>query len=140
MPKRDYRSEPVRRLVVLGESNAFGMCASEPRNQWVQVLANLIRDFQDEPVHVFNSSIPANVISTNSPGYGDFGEEARPCALERCLPEDGGPRRSGRTLLEHAVRRAAMERAACQTRIRDILENRQEPRLVVRGGNRGVGP
>ena len=46
--KKDYRSNPVRSLIVIGESNAFGMCASDPRNEWVQVVANLIRDFQDE--------------------------------------------------------------------------------------------
>ncbi len=66
MPKKDYRSEPVRRMVVIGESNAFGMCASDPRNEWVQTVANLIRDFQDEPLHLFNNAIPANVISPRS--------------------------------------------------------------------------
>lgn len=32
MLRRDYRAVPVRRMVVLGESNAFGMNASDPRN------------------------------------------------------------------------------------------------------------
>jgi len=79
---RDYRSEPVRRMVVIGESNAFGMCAIEPRNEWVQTLANLIRDFQGEPLQVFNNAIPANVIGPESPGYGTM-VGTKPSALER---------------------------------------------------------
>ncbi len=33
MLRKDYRSAPVRRIVVLGESNAYGMCASAPENE-----------------------------------------------------------------------------------------------------------
>jgi len=79
---KDYRAEPVRRMIVIGESNAFGMCAIEPRNEWVQTVANLIRDFQDEPLQVFNNSIPANVIGPESPGYGTM-VGTSPSALER---------------------------------------------------------
>ena len=84
MIRTDYRSEPVRRMVVLGESNAYGMSASSPRNEWVQVLGDGIREFQDEPVRVFNNAIPANVISPDAPGY-EPGDEFRtsPSALER---------------------------------------------------------
>ena len=69
MIREDYRSEPARRLVVMGESNAYGMSASSPKNEWVQVLADCIREFQHESLRVFNNSIPANVISPNAPGY-----------------------------------------------------------------------
>jgi len=83
MTRNDLRAEPVRRLVVMGESNAYGMCASEPANEWVQVLANGIRRFQAEPVRVFNNAIPANVVSPDAPGYekGRFG--TWPSAIER---------------------------------------------------------
>jgi lysophospholipase L1-like esterase len=81
--KKDFRSEPVKKLVVIGESNAFGMCASDPRNEWVQTVANLIRDFQDEPLEVLNNAIPANVISTRSPGHASLPEHGKPSALER---------------------------------------------------------
>jgi lysophospholipase L1-like esterase len=81
--KKDYRNRPVKKLVVIGESNAFGMCASDPRNEWVQTVANLIRDFQDEPLHVINNSIPANVISPRSPGHPLLPEYGKPSALER---------------------------------------------------------
>ncbi|MFH1740697.1 MAG: SGNH/GDSL hydrolase family protein [bacterium] len=84
MIRDDYRSEPVRRLVVMGESNAYGMCASSPKNEWVQVLGEYIREFQDEPVRVINNAIPANVISPDAPGYEPGNVYATaPSALER---------------------------------------------------------
>ena len=84
MIRRDRRSTPVRRLVVMGESNAYGMCAGDPANEWVQTLADCLRRFQGEPVQVFNNAIPANVISPDAPGYepGDAYRTA-PSALER---------------------------------------------------------
>lgn len=84
MIRDDYRSKPVSRLVVMGESNAYGMSASAPANEWVQVLGEHIREFQDGPVRVFNNAIPANVMSSDAPGYvaGDMNRTA-PSALER---------------------------------------------------------
>lgn len=83
MIRNDLRADPIRRLVVMGESNAYGMAAGDPANEWVQALANCIRRFQAEPVRVFNNAIPANVISPDAPGYepGRFG--VWPSALER---------------------------------------------------------
>jgi lysophospholipase L1-like esterase len=85
--KEDLRSKPVNRMVVMGESNAFGMCASDPRNEWVQTVANLIRDFQDAPLHVLNNSIPANVISPRSPGHITLPDIGKPSALERYVTD-----------------------------------------------------
>ena len=45
--KKDYRSETVKKLVVIGESNAFGMCAADPRSEWVQTVANPTTTFID---------------------------------------------------------------------------------------------
>lgn len=67
--RRDYRAAPVRRLVVAGESNAYGMCATDPRNEWVQVVAGGIRTHQDGYLEVRNNAIPANVVSPDAPGY-----------------------------------------------------------------------
>ena len=67
--KKDLRSQPVNRMVVMGESNAYGMSAIDPRNEWVQTVANSIRNFQSEPLRVFNNAIPSNVISPDAPGY-----------------------------------------------------------------------
>jgi hypothetical protein len=83
MTDKDYRKKPVRKMVLLGESNAFGMCASDPRNEWAQTVANLIRDFQDEALIFLNNAIPANVISPRSPGYSSLPEYALPTAIER---------------------------------------------------------
>jgi lysophospholipase L1-like esterase len=84
MIREDYRSEPVRRMVVMGESNAYGMNASCPRNEWVQVLGDGIREFQEEPVRVFNNAIHSNVISPDAPGYDATSNPGTaPSALER---------------------------------------------------------
>jgi len=80
----DMRSDPVKRMVVMGESNAYGMNALDPANEWVQIIAGLIRKFQDAPLRVFNNAIPANVISPDAPGYDpkDINATA-PSAIER---------------------------------------------------------
>jgi hypothetical protein len=68
----------------MGESNAYGMSAGDPNNEWVQSLANLIRRFQDSPLRIFNNAIPANVISPAAPGYNPkdvYG--TAPSAIER---------------------------------------------------------
>jgi hypothetical protein len=85
--KKDFRSEPVRRLVLLGESNGFGMCAGDPRNEWPQALGNLIRDFQDEPLTVLNNSVPGCVISPRSPGHPGLPPGSLPSAMERFREE-----------------------------------------------------
>lgn len=82
--RKDIRSKSIQRLVVMGESNAYGMSAGDPNNEWVQSLAGLIRRFQDSPLRVFNNSIPANVISPAAPGYDPkwfYG--TAPTAIER---------------------------------------------------------
>lgn len=82
--RKDVRSKPIRRLVVMGESNAYGMSAGDSSNGWVQCLAGLIRRYQDTPLRVFNNSIPANVISPAAPGYDPkdvYG--TAPSAIER---------------------------------------------------------
>jgi lysophospholipase L1-like esterase len=89
--KKDYRSDPVRKLLLLGESNGFGMCAGDPRNEWIQTLAGLIRDFQDEPLFARNNSIPGSVIGPSSPGYRFLPDGALPSALERYEREIVGP-------------------------------------------------
>jgi lysophospholipase L1-like esterase len=71
---------PFRRMVVLGESNAYGMCASRPEHEWNQVLARLLRRFQDGELIVHNRALPSGVISPRSPGYY---MSAKPSLMER---------------------------------------------------------
>ena len=56
-------SGPFRRMVVLGDSIAYGMCAYRPENEWNQVAAGWLRRFQDVDLQVSNRGLPAEVIS-----------------------------------------------------------------------------
>ena len=67
-------------MVVLGDSIAYGMCAGQPENEWAQVVADLLRRFQDADLEVFNRGLPAAVISPRCPGYE---ESAKPSLIER---------------------------------------------------------
>ncbi len=82
--RNDYRSSPIRRMVVMGESNAFGMNAVCADHEWVQTLGRLIRETQQGPLRIYNHAIPSNVISPDAPGYS-AGDAYRtsPSALER---------------------------------------------------------
>lgn len=73
-------SGAFRKMVVLGDSISYGMCAYEPSNAWNQVVAGLLRRFQSEPLTVFNRGLPASVISPRCPGYM---QSAKPSLLER---------------------------------------------------------
>jgi lysophospholipase L1-like esterase len=73
-------SGPFRRMVVLGDSIAYGMCASRTEHEWNQVVAGLLRRFQDGELEVFNRGLPAEVISPHAPGYE---ESAKPSLIER---------------------------------------------------------
>lgn len=83
MPERlrDYRSEPFRRVVVMGESTVEGggWLASKTE-RYADVLVRLINEMQDEPVEYFNKGIGANAISPRSPGYA---QSRKPSAMER---------------------------------------------------------
>jgi len=80
MGKRDVHSEPFKTMVVLGESHVAGMCATDERRRWVNIVAELIGRFQGSPVTLHNKGIGANAISPRSPGYA---ASAKPSALER---------------------------------------------------------
>jgi lysophospholipase L1-like esterase len=71
---------PFRRVVILGESNAYGMCASRHAYEWGQVLARLLRQFQDSGPELINRALPSEVISPRSPGWE---MSAKPSLLER---------------------------------------------------------
>ncbi len=76
----DLRSEPFQLLLTLGESTVHGMCATTENRRWVNLLADLISEFQGQPVRLLNQGISANSISARSPGYE---ASAKPSALER---------------------------------------------------------
>ncbi len=71
---------PFKRMVVIGDSISYGMCATTPEREWNQVLAAQLREFQDDGPTVFNRGLPAGVLSPRCPGYE---ESAKPSLLER---------------------------------------------------------
>jgi len=76
----DRRSEPVKRIVVFGESTAWGYSVSTKEKCWANRVARYIEEFQGEPVELINQGIGGNVITPECPAYL---QSARPSALER---------------------------------------------------------
>jgi lysophospholipase L1-like esterase len=78
---RDYKKEPFKRMVILGESTVEGgpwLHAKEDR--YADVLVGLINAVQEKPIEYINKGIANNSISPRSPGYG---QSAKPSAIER---------------------------------------------------------
>lgn len=78
---KDYKKEPFKRLVILGESTVEGGGWLHQReDRYGDVLVRLINACQKEPLEYFNKGIGANAISPRSPGYA---QSRKPSALER---------------------------------------------------------
>lgn len=78
---KDYRKEPFKRLVILGESTVEGgRWLRRREDRYADVLVNLINACQEQPIEYFNKGIGANAISPRSPGYEG---SRKPSAMER---------------------------------------------------------
>lgn len=78
---KDYKKEPFKRLVILGESTVEGGAWLQQReDRYGDVLVRLINACQKEPIEYHNKGIGANAISPRSPGYA---QSRKPSALER---------------------------------------------------------
>ena len=79
---KDYRQEPFRRLVILGESTVEGgpWLPNPGHDRYADVLVRLINACQEKPLEYFNKGIGANAISPRSPGYA---QSVKPSAIER---------------------------------------------------------
>jgi lysophospholipase L1-like esterase len=78
---RDFKKEPFRRLVIMGESTVQGgPWLPRVQDRYADVLVRLINACQDKPIEYYNKGISANAISPRSPGYKD---SAKPSAMER---------------------------------------------------------
>ncbi|HZP02090.1 MAG TPA: GDSL-type esterase/lipase family protein [Terriglobia bacterium] len=79
---KDYRKEPFRRLVILGESTVEGgpWLPNPGHDRYADALVRLINACQEKPIEYFNKGIGANAISPRSPGYA---QSVKPSALER---------------------------------------------------------
>ncbi len=76
----DLRSEPVRRIVALGESTTWGYSVSEKSRCWVNQVAGLLEEFQGSEIELINQGIGSNVLTPECPSYA---ASAKPSALER---------------------------------------------------------
>lgn len=76
----DLRSEPVRRIVALGESTTWGYSVSAKECCWVNQVVALLQEFQGAPIELINQGIGSNVLTPECPNYP---YSARPSALER---------------------------------------------------------
>jgi lysophospholipase L1-like esterase len=83
LKSRDFRKEPFKRLVILGESMVSGGAGRWLQNneqRYADVVAQLISTCQEKPVEYLNKGIGGNAISQRSPGYP---QSTKPSALER---------------------------------------------------------
>ena len=76
----DLRSEPVRRMVAIGESTTWGYSVSDKGHCWVNRVAAMIEQWQGAPLEFVNQGIGSNVITTECPAYE---HSTGPAALER---------------------------------------------------------
>jgi lysophospholipase L1-like esterase len=78
---KDYKKEPFKRLVILGESHVEGGgWLTQREDRFADVLVRLINSCQKDPIEYTNKGIGANAISPRSPGYA---QSIKPSALER---------------------------------------------------------
>lgn len=83
MKNFDFRSEPFKRLVVMGESHCAGASATRREFGWAEVLRSHINRFQDNEVEFVNSGIGADILTKKCPMYSINYEGVRPIGIER---------------------------------------------------------
>jgi lysophospholipase L1-like esterase len=76
----DRRSQPVRRIVALGESTTWGYSVSSKAQCWVNQVVRMLEEFQGREIELLNQGIGSNVLTLDCPAY-PF--SAQPSALER---------------------------------------------------------
>ena len=76
----DLRSEPVERIIALGESTTWGYSVSDKSRCWVGQVIAMLEEFQGAAIELINQGIGSNVLTPDCPSY-EF--SAKPSALER---------------------------------------------------------
>ena len=69
MRQADMRSEPVRRIVALGESTTWGYSVSSKEKCWVNRVVQMLEECQGSPIELINQGIGSNVLTTECPAY-----------------------------------------------------------------------
>ena len=64
------RSEPVERVVALGESTTWGYSVSSKEKCWVNQVVRMLDEFQDQKIEVINQGIGSNVLTPKCPQKG----------------------------------------------------------------------
>ena len=78
--QEDRRSQPVSRIVALGESTTWGYSVSEKTQCWVSQVVGMLEGFQGTHIELVNQGIGSNVLTPECPSY-EF--SAKPSALDR---------------------------------------------------------
>jgi len=78
--QKDMKSEPVKRVVALGESTTWGYSVSSKDKCWVNQVVTAIEEFQGTKIELINQGIGSNVLTPECPAYE---YSAKPSALER---------------------------------------------------------
>jgi len=78
--QKDMRAEPIRRIVVLGESTTWGYSVSSKEKCWADQLTAMLAEFQGMEIELINQGIGSNVLTCECPSYD---KSAKPSALER---------------------------------------------------------
>lgn len=69
-----------RKIVAIGDSITYGLCASAPENRWVNLLAAMVEKWMGSPVQLCNRGISANILCVDTPAYA---YASKPTGLER---------------------------------------------------------
>ncbi|MEK7399036.1 MAG: SGNH/GDSL hydrolase family protein [Candidatus Poribacteria bacterium] len=78
--QKDMRSEPIKRVIALGESSTWGYSVSSKEKCWVNLVTSMIEEFQGSKIELINQGIGSNVLTSECPAYNG---SAKPSALER---------------------------------------------------------
>ena len=79
-PQKDMRSEPVQRIVTMGDSITRGYSVRGKRLCWVNRTVQMLEEFQGSEIELINQGIGGNVLTPLCPAYPVSGGK---CALER---------------------------------------------------------
>ncbi|HAA73602.1 TPA: hypothetical protein DCE37_00575 [Candidatus Latescibacteria bacterium] len=78
----DLREEPIKRLVLFGESHTVGASATKRALGWGEILREQIDASQSGSIELINRGLGADILSKSSPIYETY-EGKRPIGIER---------------------------------------------------------
>jgi hypothetical protein len=73
----DLRSQPVEKIVALGESTTWGYSVSSKESCWVSQVTHMLEEFQGNPIELINQGIGSNVLTPAVPRVRALGQARR---------------------------------------------------------------